>query len=130
MATAWAVMHHLGIEGYKQLTATTIDAVGRMSAGIRSIDGLTVLGEPEAHITTIAAAPGWDDRVDVFALGDALHERGWHLDRQQPPDSLHATVSAGNAPVMDDFLRDLRECAAQVLGTRADDRSTNYATLE
>lgn len=130
MATAWAVLHHLGVEGYKVLTAATIDAAQRMSAGIRAIDGLTVLGAPEAHITTIAAEPGADDRVDVFALGDALHERGWHLDRQQPPDSLHATVSAGNAAVMDDFLRDLRECADEVLGRRVDDRSTNYATLE
>jgi glutamate/tyrosine decarboxylase-like PLP-dependent enzyme len=130
MATAWAVMHHLGVEGYKKLTATTIDAVQRMNAGIRGIDGLAVLGQPEAHITTIAAAPDRADGVDVFALGDALHERGWHLDRQTPPDSLHATVSAGNAPVMDDFLRDLRECADLVLGQYTDDRSTNYATLE
>src|SRR5204862_1365613 len=95
MATAWAVLHHLGIDGYKQLTATTIEAVGRMNDGIRSIDGLTVLGQPEAHITTIAAAVGWEDRVDVFALGDALHERGWHFDSQTPPVSIHAPVIAG-----------------------------------
>src|SRR3954471_17889802 len=30
MATAWAVLHHLGVEGYKVLTATTIDAAQRM----------------------------------------------------------------------------------------------------
>ena len=46
--------------------------------------------------------------LDPFALGDALQARGWYLDRQKPPDSLHATVSAGNAPVVDEFLTDLR----------------------
>jgi glutamate/tyrosine decarboxylase-like PLP-dependent enzyme len=130
MATAWAVMHHLGIEGYKRLTATTIDTARRMMQGVRDIDGLTVLGEPEAHLLAIAADAGWGDRLDVFALGDALERRGWFHDRQKPPDSLHATVSAGNAPVIEDYLHDLAASVDEVLGRRGEDRSTNYATLE
>jgi glutamate/tyrosine decarboxylase-like PLP-dependent enzyme len=128
MATAWAVLHHLGVEGYMALTERTIDATRRMEGGVRAIDGLTVLGHPDAHCLAITATG--TTPVDVFALGDALRERGWFLDRQKPPDSLHATVSAGNAPVIDDFLADLRECAAAVAGATTDDRSTNYATLE
>ena len=130
MALAWATLHHLGLDGYLRLTRLTVDTRQRMVAGVRAIDGVTVLGEPEAHLVAISAAPGWEDRVDVFAVGDALLARGWFHDRQGPPDTLHATVSAGNAPVIDDYLRDLRECVTEVLGTRADDRSTNYATLE
>ena len=68
--------------------------------------------------------------IDVFALGDALRQRGWHLDRQTPPDSLHATVSAANAPVVDEFLGDLAACVDEVGAAHTDDRSTNYATLE
>jgi glutamate/tyrosine decarboxylase-like PLP-dependent enzyme len=130
MATAWAVMHHLGIEGYLRLTATTIETARRMVEGVRAVEGLTVLGEPEAHLVAIAAAPGWEDRVDIFAVGDALQRRGWFHDRQKPPDTLHATVSAGNAPVIEDYLRDLAASVEEVLGQRVDDRSTNYATLE
>lgn len=130
MATAWAVMHHLGIEGYRRLTAQTIAAARRMIAGVRAIPGLTVLGEPQSQIVTIAAASGWEDKVDVFALGDALQRRGWFHDRQGPPDTLHSTVSAGNAPVMDEYLADLRACVDEVLGTRIEDRATNYSTLE
>jgi hypothetical protein len=66
----------------------------------------------------------------MFALGDALIQRGWFHDRQKPPDTLHATVSAGNAPVIDEYLADLRACVAEVGGDRLADRSTNYATLE
>lgn len=130
MAAAWAVMHHLGIEGYKRLTATVIATADRMREGVRAIDGLCILGDPYAHLLAIAAAPGWEDRLDVFAVGDALGQRGWFQDRQKPPDSLHATVSAGNAPVIEDYLRDLAASVDEVLGTQAEDRSTNYATLE
>ena len=128
MATAWAIMRHLGVEGYCRLTATTIDAARRMEAGIRAIDGLTVLGAPEAHLLAISAAPGTD--LDMFAVGDALQTRGWFHDRQKPPDSLHATVCAANAPVIDDYLADLAASVTEVSGVRLDDRSTNYATLE
>ncbi len=130
MATAWAVMRHIGLDGYQRLTKLTIETRRKLEAGVRAIEGLTVLGEPEAQLMAIAAAPGYEDRVDVFALGDALVARGWFHDRQGPPDTLHATVSAGNAPVADEYLRDLAECVEAVTGIRASDRSTNYATLE
>jgi glutamate/tyrosine decarboxylase-like PLP-dependent enzyme len=130
MAAAWAVMHHLGIEGYRRLVRVTIDTVRRMVEGIEAIPGLTVLGEPEAQCVAFAGDASHPDPVDVFALGDALLARGWVHDRQGPPDSLHSTVSAMNAPVIEDYLRDLAECVEVVRGTRTDDRSTSYATLE
>lgn len=130
MATAWAVMHHLGIDGYRRLTRVAVDAARRIAAGVRATPGLTVLGEPQAHLLAIAADPEAAHPVDVFALGDALARRGWFHDRQTPPDSLHATVSAGNAPVVDEYLADLAACVDEVLGTRAADRRTDYATLE
>jgi glutamate/tyrosine decarboxylase-like PLP-dependent enzyme len=125
MAAAWAVMRHLGIDGYLELTARTLDAADRMRAGIASIDGVRVLGDGTFHVVAMAA-DGPD--VDVFAVGDALRARGWHLDRQGPPDTLHATVSQGNAPTMDTYLADLAAAVAEH-GTTAD-RSSTYATLE
>ena len=130
MATAWATLHHLGREGYLRLTELTLDTRVRMVEGIRGIDGLTVLGEPEAQCVAMATAPGYEDALDVFAVGDALLARGWFHDRQTPPDSLHSTVSAGNARVIEDYLVDLARCVTEVGGTRLADRSTSYATLE
>ncbi|HEX7166805.1 MAG TPA: aminotransferase class V-fold PLP-dependent enzyme [Acidimicrobiales bacterium] len=130
MAAAWAVMHHLGIDGYKRLTEVTLATADRIRDAVRAIDGLTILGDSQAHVLAIAAAPGWADRVDVFAVGDAMAKRGWFHDRQTPPDTLHATISAGNAPVVEEYVADLRVCVDQVLGVRVEDRSTNYATLE
>lgn len=130
MACAWAILHYLGTEGYQRLAQVTIDTHRRMVEGIRDIPGLAVLGEPEAHLVAMAIAPGYEEALDVFAVGDALQTKGWFHDRQTPPDSLHATVSAGNAPVIEEYLADLATCVGEVGGTRLTDRSTTYATLE
>jgi glutamate/tyrosine decarboxylase-like PLP-dependent enzyme len=130
MATAWATLHSLGMDGYLRLTKLTVETRARMVEGIRAIDGLAVLGEPEAQLVAMATATGFEDALDVFAVADALGARGWHHDRQKPPDSLHSTVSAGNAPVIEQYLADLAECVTAVGGTRLTDRSTSYATLE
>jgi glutamate/tyrosine decarboxylase-like PLP-dependent enzyme len=126
MAAAWAVMQHLGVDGYVELTRGVLDAADRMRAGIGAIDGVRVLGDGRFHVIAMAA----NGPLDVFAVGDALGARGWYHDRQGPPDSLHSTVSNSNVAVMDEYLADLASCVAAVAGRRVDDRSTRYATLE
>jgi glutamate/tyrosine decarboxylase-like PLP-dependent enzyme len=130
MACAWAVMQHLGIDGYTELTQRTLDDADRLRAGIGEIDGVRVLGDGAYHLIALAADPRFAPEIDVFALGDALAARGWFHDRQGPPDSLHSTISNTNRDVVDDYLADLTDCVAAVVGTRTDDRSTDYATLE
>jgi len=133
MACAWAVMQHLGIDGYVELTRQTLINADRMRAGIMAIDGVRVLGDGQLHLIAMAAElrEGSDEpSIDMFALGDALLERGWYHDRQTPPDNLHSTVSNTNTGVVDDYLVDLAACVAEVRGQRTDDRTTTYATLE
>jgi sphinganine-1-phosphate aldolase len=130
MAAAWAVMQHLGVDGYVELTDRALTTANRMRAAIAATDGIRVLGDGRFHLVALASDPASDDPVDVFALGDALARRGWYHDRQGPPDSLHSTVSNGNAAVIEEWVRDLAECVAAVRGNRTDDRSTNYSTIE
>ena len=130
MATAWAVMAHLGIDGYVELTRTTLETADRLRSAITATDGIRVMGLGRYHLVAMESDPTSPNPIDVFALCDALASRGWFHDRQTPPDSLHSTVSNGNAAVIDDYVRALAECAADVRGERANDRSTTYATLE
>lgn len=128
IAAAWAVLHYLGEEGYLRLTRVTLDATARLLDGIRSIPQLAIVGEPDAHIVCFGAAdPG---SLDVLVLGDALASKGWFFDRQTGPESLHATVSAGNAPMIERLVDDLRTLAAGAGGARTNRRDTDYATLE
>ncbi len=131
MATAWAVIQHLGMEGYCALTRQTLENADRLRAGIAEIDGVRVLGDPRYHLVAMSDDPDCVGApVDAFAVGDALLARGWYHDRQAPPDSLHSTVSNSNTGVIDDYLEALRDSVAEVRGERAADRSTEYATLE
>jgi glutamate/tyrosine decarboxylase-like PLP-dependent enzyme len=128
MACAWAVMQHLGIDGYVDLTRQTLVNADKLRAGIMAIDGVRVLGDGAFHLVAMAAEP--DSGLDMFALGDALLERGWYHDRQQPPDNLHSTVSNTNTGAIDAYLDDLAACVTEVGGTTTDDRSTTYATID
>ncbi len=130
MACAWAVMSHLGIEGYVDLTRQMLVNADQFRAGVAAIDGIRVLGDSQFHLVAMASDPEFDPEIDMFALGDALLARGWFHDRQSPPDNLHSTISNSNTGVIEEYLADLAECVAAVVGTRTDDRSTNYATLE
>ena len=130
MAAAWAVMQHLGVDGYLRLTEAMLTNADALRAGVRAIDGLRVLGDGAFHLVAMAADPKSSRDLDVFALGDALLARGWFHDRQGPPDSLHSTVSNSNTGVMEAYLHDLAECVEETAARRASDRSTAYATLE
>ena len=71
----------------------------------RAIDGVRVLGDGTFHCRGDGRRRAAASTCSPSAT--LLHGRGWHLDRQGPPDSLHATVSQGNAATMDAFLADL-----------------------
>jgi len=131
IAAGWAVLHHLGEDGYLRLADDAFHAASAIKAAALATPGLAVRGVPDA--TVFAFGGDLDDgRVDSFALGDALAERGgWFFDRQSHPDSLHATVQAGHRDVVADLCADLAAAAADLLGSgrRAEDRSTTYGTV-
>ncbi|HMK12646.1 MAG TPA: aminotransferase class V-fold PLP-dependent enzyme [Acidimicrobiales bacterium] len=126
-AAAWAVMQHLGHDGYLRLTADARRATEQLIAAVRSIPGLVVRGEPDA---TLVAFGSDDAALDVFAIGDGLLRRGWYLDRQGPPPSLHATVNAVHAIVMNEFVADLRSAAEEARSQEAHGSATAYGSVE
>jgi glutamate/tyrosine decarboxylase-like PLP-dependent enzyme len=126
IAAAWAAMMHLGRDGYLGLTRTAHDAAQDLRTGIESIPGLAVRGDPPA--TVIAFGADHDGEPDIFAVGERLAADGWFLDRQNRPDSLHATVHAGSAATVPYLVDDLRRAAKAVGSERAKSRDTTYGT--
>jgi sphinganine-1-phosphate aldolase len=108
IAAAWAVMRYLGEEGYLRLTRAAREATEELVVGLRSISGVRVLAEPDATLVAFA----FDD-VDAFAVGDALWQRGWVVDQQKPPPSLHCTVNAVHREVIAEFLAALQAAIAE-----------------
>ena len=130
IAAGWAVLHHLGTDGYRRLAEDTHQAASLIKATITDTPGLALRGSPDATVFAFGGDPE-GGQVDAFTLGDALAERGgWFFDRQRPPDSLHATVHAGHRPVVDQLCSDLVGVAGELLasGDRTDDRRASYGT--
>jgi sphinganine-1-phosphate aldolase len=126
VAAAWAALMHIGSDGYVELTRTAHDAALALRAGIESIDGLAVRGDPQATVMAFGAVD--PDALDIFAVGERLAAEGWYLDRQNRPDSLHATVHAGSAATVPLLVADLRRAVNEVeaSGARTDQRDTTY----
>ncbi len=124
IAAAWAALMHIGQDGYLELTRTAHDAALSLRAGIESIDGLTVRGDPPGTVMAFGARD--PELLDIFAVGEKLSEDGWYLDRQNRPDSLHATVHAGSAATVPYLIDDLRRAVAHVGSARATSRDTTY----
>ncbi|MGD9702682.1 MAG: aspartate aminotransferase family protein [Acidimicrobiia bacterium] len=128
MAAAWAVMHHLGDEGYLRLTAAARRATEALVTGIRAMPALTLRAEPDTMLVAFGAADPAE--LNIFALADALWRRGWYLDRQGPPDSLHCTVNAVHDGLIPGFLEELRDSIDEVTTTRAEGERGAYGTVE
>ena len=107
IAAAWASLQALGERGYLDLARAALDAADRLRAGIAAIDGARVLGDGDATIISYTCD-------HVYAVADRLTARGWSVDRQHRPASIHLTVTAAHAPVVDRYLADLRAAIDEV----------------
>lgn len=106
IAAAWAGLQHLGHEGYLDIARQVMSTVDELRRGIDAIPGLRVLGDPEMSVLSIGS-----DSLDVWEIGDEMGARGWHLDRQQFPASLHLTVNFAHVGRAERFLEDLAAAA-------------------
>ncbi|MEU7532348.1 aspartate aminotransferase family protein [Saccharothrix sp. NPDC042600] len=111
VAAAWAVLRHIGDDGYRTLAATALESTRVIRDGIEAIDGLRVLGEPDSTLVAFTS-----DDVDVFVVADEMRTRNWYVQPQfahrSSPANLHLTVTAANAGAEDGFLADLRASVA------------------
>jgi sphinganine-1-phosphate aldolase len=134
IAAGWAILHHLGADGYLRLAEDAHLAATMIRSTIVDTPGVALRGAPDATVFAFGGELGGEPGgggVDAFALGDALADRGgWFFDRQTPPDSLHATVHAGHRSVAAELCADLAAVAGELLGSgdRSVDRSATYGT--
>jgi len=111
IAAAWASLMGLGEDGFMALAERTWQAAEALREGIRGIPELTLLGRPESPIVTYGVRDG---AVDLFAVADQLQARGWAVDRQQDPPSVHCSATGNHLAVVPDYLADLRAAVEYV----------------
>jgi glutamate/tyrosine decarboxylase-like PLP-dependent enzyme len=116
MASAWATINYLGLEGYMKLAQRSMEATKKMMAGIEAIPGLYVLGKPPATVFAFGS-----DAFNIFALGEKMKELRWFIDSQHLPPCLHMTISPLHITIVELFLADLRAAVKEVAKLKPED---------
>ena len=128
IASAWAVLRHLGDDGYTALVRQTRNATEQLANHIVAHPHLVLRAYPDSTLICFGAAD--PSVLNVFAVADELRIRGWYVDRQTPPDSLHCTVNAIHHDKIDAFVVDLDASIESVLSTRLSGDVGSYGNLE
>ena len=110
MAGAWAVIHHIGDDGYLRIAKSALEGKRRIVDAIERIDGLRVLGRPD--FCMVAAAKDGDG-PSIFVICDEMKQRGWYVQPQlaygNSPENIHFSLHPGNAVKVPAMVEDLAE---------------------
>lgn len=116
LASAWAVLHHIGHDGYLEIARQIYDATEAIVAEVDGIDGARVVAKPDASLIAVATD------VDAFAVSDAMARRGWRhfpqLSYDDLPRSIHLTVLPGNVGRVSEWAEALGESIDEVADAR------------
>ncbi|MEL7112489.1 MAG: aspartate aminotransferase family protein [Pseudomonadota bacterium] len=113
ISAAWAVMNHLGVDGYKRLQGQVCATRERVEEGVKRL-GFEVLGNP---ILGLIAFRHPDHHA--FAIYGEIYRRGWFTSVTKSPPSLHLMLSPKHADFIDDYLADL-EASLKAVASAAD----------
>lgn len=118
IAAAWAVMNHLGVEGYREKQRAVTDAREKIETGARKL-GFDVLGRPQLGIVAFA-----HPEVDALQLYGQMFKRGWFTAALVDPRALHLMLSPKHNEVAGQYLADLE---ASLRETGGDAVAPKYA---
>jgi sphinganine-1-phosphate aldolase len=108
IATAWAVMTYLGVDGYVAIMRDLVATTARVRETIDRLDGVEVVGDPIGPVLSLRS-----DSIDLYAVADVMDDRGWHLNRNTDPRGIHLMLSPAHAGVVDRLLGDLVDAVAR-----------------
>lgn len=108
IAAAWAVMHHLGVDGYRAKQREVTEARAKIEAGVTRL-GFRVLGHPQLGIVAFT-----HESADALALYARMHHRGWFTAALLEPKALHLMLSPKHNHVADEYLGDLAAALGDV----------------
>ncbi len=110
VAACWAILNHLGKEGYLRLVDESQKATARILDAVAAIEGMEVMGDPRVNMIAIRAID-----FDIFPLAEEMKNRGWYIQPQfgyaNSTENLHLSVGYHNAKAVDEFVLDLTEVA-------------------
>lgn len=117
VASAWAVMQYLGMDGYLRAAKLTMDATMQLVEGLNDIPGIYCL-EPNGESNLISFASN-DPEVDIYAVADRLEEKGWLRGRMRDPKAIQQGVNPAHLAAVPEYLDAVREAIKHVRSANA-----------
>jgi glutamate/tyrosine decarboxylase-like PLP-dependent enzyme len=124
IAAAWAVLHYLGVEGYREKARQVCETRAKLQRAIAATDGMCIHGDPQLGLLAYGST-----RWDPFAIWGRLVRRGWFSGLTPEPRGIHQMLSPAHANVADEYLADLATAIQEVAasGETAKDTKAQYA---
>lgn len=88
IAAAWTAMVAMGQEGYMNIAKEVLGVTKKIIDAVDRTKGIRLVTRPD--MTSLAIMSD-DPKVNILALADVMEEKGWQMERQQNPDSLHVS---------------------------------------
>ena len=101
ISAAWAIMNHLGVDGYRHLQGEVCDTREKVEAGVKAL-GFEVLGNPVLGLIAFQ-----HPEHNAFAIYGEMYRRGWITSATKEPPSLHLMLSPRHSEFIDDYIEDL-----------------------
>jgi glutamate/tyrosine decarboxylase-like PLP-dependent enzyme len=112
ISAAWAVMNHLGVEGYKRLQGEVCATRARVEEGVKRL-GFEVLGNPMLGLIAFRHPDH-----HAFAIYGEIYRRGWFTSVTKEPPSLHLMLSPKHADFIEEYLADLEASVEAVAAAK------------
>lgn len=109
VAGAWAVLHYLGMQGYRAIASRVMAMRDQYITDIESIPGFRVFSNPELSIIAFT-----NQHADVFQIAALMQDRGWLPGLTQEPPALHIMLSLLHEESRNQYIKDLRQSTAKV----------------
>lgn len=124
IASAWAVMHYLGVDGYREKVRRVCETRERLVEAIRAMPELCTYGAPQLGLFIYGAR-----ELDPFAIWGRMAKRGWFTGLTTEPRAIHLMLSPAHAEVAEEYLVDLAASVEEVArsGAVAGDTRARYA---
>ncbi|HQP65774.1 MAG TPA: aminotransferase class V-fold PLP-dependent enzyme [Quisquiliibacterium sp.] len=103
VAASWAVLNHLGIDGYLRVAERLLNGVDAYRAGLSAITGIRIVGAPDLAIVAYGS-----NELDPYTIGLRMGERGWLPSLLRRPKAVHRMMSMLHVDTAAQYLADLR----------------------
>lgn len=123
VAGAWAVLNHLGVEGYRKAAQRLADMVDAYVRDIEVIEEFEFWARPDLSIINFGSRS-----VDVFAVAEGMSQRGWLPALTRRPKGLHQMMSLFHEPIREEYVADLKQALveARAAGRQAPGIAATY----